>query len=277
MWSVSSAGSRQGGLESPVDARNASSTTLSSISSASTKNSPLFAQPTPPGGVGLNALSPPDFTFPAMPILHTMWPTSLPSPATVHHLVELFFRRCVLPATIFDAPRILASLLENPASGAFPETALLHAIMSYASPHGSEDCIEGRYWDVLGEGRSRRRWHYELALDEFEKASALIFQPALNRCGMSRGLKPDAPSSTSNWRPIRPTNPLQVSEQGTALTTREPILTGVCLTGCSSFDRVQFDRASIGRFSQFMAPGRTFAAVELAAGSQQASSLGLRA
>lgn len=214
MWSVSSAGSRQGGLESPVDARNASSTTLSSISSASTKNSPLFAQPTPPGGVGLNALSPPDFTFPAMPVLHTMWPSSLPSPATVHHLVELFFCRCVLPATIFDAPRILASLLENPASGAFPETALLHAIMSYASPHGSEDCIEGRYWDVLGEGRSRRRWHYELALDEFEKASALIFQPALNRCGMSRGLKPDAPSSTSNWRPIRPTNPLQVSEQG---------------------------------------------------------------
>lgn len=78
--------------------------------------------------------SPNSSRFPAE-LVQTGYPSTLPSPTLLEHLVEVFFA-CVPHAShLIHRPSFLASLVEPPTSPNFPSTALLHAICAMASLH----------------------------------------------------------------------------------------------------------------------------------------------
>ena len=104
-------------------------------------------------------------------LLYPAWPPSLPLPATVQHLVTLFFTRAQVrllsillagvaltfrlqvPASMINKARLLASLDLQPDDKGFPSVALLHAICAYASVLVSAE--------TLGEGMGRKYWESE--------------------------------------------------------------------------------------------------------------------
>ncbi|CAE6458019.1 unnamed protein product [Rhizoctonia solani] len=61
------------------------------------------------------------------------WPTRLPAPDLLHHLVDVFFTCYPLAHYLLHRPTFMASLLLPPRSPAFPHSSLLHAICAYAS------------------------------------------------------------------------------------------------------------------------------------------------
>lgn len=105
-------------------------------------------------------------------ILYPSWPTSLPLPSTVNHLISVFFARAQVPSSMFDKPRLLLSMDLPPTNHGFPHTALLHAILAYAAIFVSEETLgvgmdgKGRYWESE---ESPRVWHYKKAREEIEK------------------------------------------------------------------------------------------------------------
>lgn len=126
------------------------------------------------GGNGSLAASPDDalgLDAAFLQILYPSWPTSLPSPSIVHRLVHLFFARCTIPATIFNRARFLASLDLPPTAAGFPETALLHAMCSYAAVLVSEEALyqDGmvkKYWEGY---KGPREYHYACARADVDK------------------------------------------------------------------------------------------------------------
>ncbi|CAE6411939.1 unnamed protein product [Rhizoctonia solani] len=61
------------------------------------------------------------------------WPSRLPAPGLLHHLIEVFFTCYPLAHYLLHRPTFMASLLLPPRSPAFPHSSLLHAICAYAS------------------------------------------------------------------------------------------------------------------------------------------------
>ncbi|KAH7344812.1 hypothetical protein B0J17DRAFT_16130 [Rhizoctonia solani] len=61
------------------------------------------------------------------------WPTRLPAPDLLHHLIDIFFTCYPLAHYLLHRPTFMASLLLPPRSPAFPHSSLLHAICAYAS------------------------------------------------------------------------------------------------------------------------------------------------
>ncbi|CUA76885.1 Glutamate-ammonia-ligase adenylyltransferase [Rhizoctonia solani] len=61
------------------------------------------------------------------------WPSRLPAPDLLHHLIDVFFTCYPLAHYLLHRPTFMASLLLPPRSPAFPHSSLLHAICAYAS------------------------------------------------------------------------------------------------------------------------------------------------
>ncbi|KAG8813066.1 hypothetical protein FRC19_002689 [Serendipita sp. 401] len=66
-------------------------------------------------------------------LLYPNWPTRLPSPALLHHLVEIFFTCHPHAQRLLHRPRFFASLTLPPTHPDFPSLSLLHAICALAS------------------------------------------------------------------------------------------------------------------------------------------------
>jgi hypothetical protein len=147
---------------------------------------PIFA-PTSPLDVnsyGTSPDSPVSFDASLLQILYPAWPSSLPLPTTVDHLVGVFFSRAQVPASMISKPRLLAALDLPPDSAGFPHASLLHAICGYASVFVSAETLGG----VAGEGGSTKYWekektpreyHYKMARIEIDKgviAGGNLFQ-----------------------------------------------------------------------------------------------------
>lgn len=120
--------------------------------------------PSPDSSLGLDAAF--------LQILYPAWPSTLPSPSIVSHLVHIFFTRATIPAAMFNKPRFLASMDLPPTSANFPETALLHAMCGYAALLVSEDTLSQRdefgrrYWE--GE-KNAREYHYVCARKDIDR------------------------------------------------------------------------------------------------------------
>lgn len=141
---------------SPVDFTANDFTNSSSTATSARFNTSSGYQTSPSVGPASVVASPADSlgldaTF--LQILYPAWPSSLPLPSIVSHLVRTFLRRATIPATMFNKPRFLASLDLPPSATGFPETALLHAICAYAVDLISVDELNVRdergrmYWD----------------------------------------------------------------------------------------------------------------------------------
>ncbi|KAJ1311249.1 hypothetical protein OPQ81_009748 [Rhizoctonia solani] len=61
------------------------------------------------------------------------WPSRIPAPDLLHHLIDVFFNCYPLAHYLLHRPTFMASLLLPPRSPAFPHSSLLHAICAYAS------------------------------------------------------------------------------------------------------------------------------------------------
>ncbi|KZW00677.1 hypothetical protein EXIGLDRAFT_133844 [Exidia glandulosa HHB12029] len=72
-------------------------------------------------------------TFMYTEILHAGWNRELPDPATLHHLVDAFFRCDPCGSRILHRPSFMASLALPPTHPDFPHSAVLHAICASAS------------------------------------------------------------------------------------------------------------------------------------------------
>ncbi|KAF8708203.1 Fungal specific transcription factor domain, partial [Rhizoctonia solani] len=66
-------------------------------------------------------------------IIPNDWPSRLPAPDLMHHLIDVFFNCYPVAHYILHRPTFMASLLLPPRSPAFPHSSLLHAICAYAS------------------------------------------------------------------------------------------------------------------------------------------------
>ncbi|KDQ09247.1 hypothetical protein BOTBODRAFT_37155 [Botryobasidium botryosum FD-172 SS1] len=70
---------------------------------------------------------------PLLEILYPAWPTRLPSPPLLDHLVEVFITSHPYAAYLLHRPTFAYRVSLGPTSPQFPSTALLHAICSIAS------------------------------------------------------------------------------------------------------------------------------------------------
>lgn len=62
-----------------------------------------------------------------------IWPLNIPPPATLFHLVEIFFSSVPLAGRLIHKPTFISNLRQVPTSPEFPHAALLHAICAMAS------------------------------------------------------------------------------------------------------------------------------------------------
>ncbi|GAA6000945.1 uncharacterized protein JCM10292_006506 [Rhodotorula paludigena] len=75
-------------------------------------------------------------------LLHPQYPPSLPSLATLHHLMTVFFTRATVPATMLSRANLLSALSYGPADKRWPEESLLHAICAYAALYVSPESVD---------------------------------------------------------------------------------------------------------------------------------------
>ncbi|ORY75339.1 hypothetical protein BCR35DRAFT_306317 [Leucosporidium creatinivorum] len=120
--------------------------------------------PSPDDSLGLDAAF--------LQILYPAWPSTLPSPSIVAHLVHIFFARATIPAAMFNKGRFLASMELAPTAAGFPETALLHAMCGYAALLVSEETLSQRdefgrkYWEGA---KGPREYHYACARADIDR------------------------------------------------------------------------------------------------------------
>ncbi|KAG9035149.1 hypothetical protein FRB95_012016 [Tulasnella sp. JGI-2019a] len=66
-------------------------------------------------------------------LIDTSWPSRLPPPDLLHHLIDTFFSCVPLAKRVLHRPTFMNNMLEHPRSTNFPAHAVLHAICAIAS------------------------------------------------------------------------------------------------------------------------------------------------
>ncbi|CUA73845.1 DNA polymerase [Fowlpox virus strain NVSL] [Rhizoctonia solani] len=131
--------------------------------------------------------SPPDYS--GQQLVLSGWPTRLPKPDLVYHLVDVFFNCYPHAHYIIHRPSFMLSLAQSPKSPNFPHVSLLHSICAYAGvfsylieppPAGDLDKI---YHDFIFGDRRRpdsreesfAEMHARWASETADEASAMGF------------------------------------------------------------------------------------------------------
>lgn len=126
------------------------------VASGSSTSSPLGFSPS---GYNLSSLtsqaSPPktpELDDPLLQLFYPGWDASLPSPALVSRLVDVYFSRPHMASGMVNQARFLASLALPPTHVGFPPSCLLHAMLATASRFVSEDAFAFGGDDGAGAG-----------------------------------------------------------------------------------------------------------------------------
>jgi hypothetical protein len=98
--------------------------------SQNSKDRPNPFLPTSPPSAQITAYSPNDGN---RQLMWGDWPSRLPSPDLLHHLIDLFFTCHPHAHYLLHRPTFMASLTYPPKSPAFPHVSLLHSICAYSS------------------------------------------------------------------------------------------------------------------------------------------------
>ncbi|KAG9015676.1 hypothetical protein FRB90_004495, partial [Tulasnella sp. 427] len=76
----------------------------------------------------------PQLEFPgSYELTFDIWPLNIPPPATLFHLVEIFFSSVPMASRLIHKPTFMSNLRQVPTSPDFPHVAVLHAICAMAS------------------------------------------------------------------------------------------------------------------------------------------------
>ena len=128
------------------------------LASGSSTSSPVSFSPS---GYNLSSITsqasppktPPDYEDPLLQLFYPGWDSTLPSPALVSKLVDVYFSRPHVASGMINQPRFLASLALPPTHALFPPSCLLHAMLATASRFVSDDAFAladeasfGTYW-----------------------------------------------------------------------------------------------------------------------------------
>ena len=103
-------------------------------------------------------------------LFYPAWPPSLPQPAILHHLLNVFFSRAIVPSSSINKTRLFDALNLSPNDEKFPHTSLLHAICAFSCVFCSPEAL-GKYW--MSE-KSPRDYHFKCAREEIDIAVATM-------------------------------------------------------------------------------------------------------
>lgn len=154
LWGITSNGSSGGVAKSYPG--------YSLVNTAPTASTPLSGAFGPDSGANSNASEvtpeydlPDEFLTPELyALLHPNYPPSLPPPAILQHLLNAFFSRATVPASMFDRHAVLRSLRLGPSDKAWPDVGLLHAMCAYGSFYVSRETLFSEWEDTSGLGLS---------------------------------------------------------------------------------------------------------------------------
>lgn len=109
-------------------------------------------------------------------LFYPAWPPSLPQPAILHHLLEVFFSRAIVPSSSINKTRLFDGLNLAPNDEKFPHTSLLHAICAFSCVFCSPEALgydgdRKKYWESEN---SPRDYHFKCAREEIDIAVATM-------------------------------------------------------------------------------------------------------